>query len=106
MRRNKFGNRKVTVDGVTFDSHGELMRWSELQLLQKAGQIEGLQRQITVPLVVNGTKVCALRPDYAYFQDGKRVYEDFKGFQTRDWQIKWKLAKAIFPNIEWRISGK
>ena len=106
MNRPKYKNRKVTVDGVTFDSHGELMRWSELQLLQKAGQIEGLQRQITVPLVVNGVKVCALRPDFAFFQDGKRVYEDFKGFQTRDWQIKWKLAKAIFPNIEWRISGR
>ncbi|MFN9110249.1 MAG: DUF1064 domain-containing protein [Bacteroidota bacterium] len=102
--RRKFGNKPMTVDGVRFDSHGEYFRWLELQALEREGVIRNLERQITVPLVVNGTKVCALRPDFAYFENGKRVYDDFKGHETRDWRIKWKLAQAIFPNIEWRVS--
>lgn len=103
MKPTKYRARKVTVDGVTFDSKLEASHWGALKLLERAGQIRNLERQLTIPLVVNGTKVCALRPDFAFFQDNRRVYADAKGFETRDFKIKWKLAKALFPNAEWRV---
>ena len=47
---NKYRNRKVTVDGITFDSVKEFSRWKELKLLERAGEIYELKRQ--VPFVV------------------------------------------------------
>jgi len=39
VRRNKFGAKKTTVNGVRFDSKWESVRWQQLELLQKAVQI-------------------------------------------------------------------
>lgn len=44
--RSKYHSRKVVVDGMTFDSRKEYMRWCELSLLAKAGKITNLQRQV------------------------------------------------------------
>ena len=48
----KYGNRKVTTaDGSKFDSQKECQRWYELQLMQKAGLIENLRRQVKFVLI-------------------------------------------------------
>ena len=47
----KYRNKKVTVDGVTYDSKKEYNRWRELCLLQKAGKISGLERQVKFELI-------------------------------------------------------
>ncbi len=106
MKRPKYGNRKTEVDGIVFDSAAEARRWAELKLLERAGEIRNLERQVTVPLAVNGVKICAVRPDFLYFEGQKRIWDDCKGFVTRDWAIKWKLASALFPNVELRINGR
>lgn len=51
MRQNKFGNRKVTVDGETFDSKKEYNRYRELLLLVRAGKIHDLFRQVKYELI-------------------------------------------------------
>lgn len=105
MRRNKFNARKVTMDGITFDSVAESRRWAELKLLEKAGHIDRLERQLRIPLAVNGVKICTLVIDAAYFEGQKRVYEDTKSRMTRKlpvWRLKAKLLKAIYPNVELR----
>ena len=43
--RHKYNNKPVVVDGVRYDSKKEYARWVELLLLQKAGEIECLERQ-------------------------------------------------------------
>ena len=48
---SKYRSRKVTVDGVTYDSVKEYRRWRELCLLQKAGKITGLDRQVKFELI-------------------------------------------------------
>ena len=37
---SKYGNRKVTLDGIQFDSIREAKRWRELKWLEKAGETE------------------------------------------------------------------
>lgn len=44
-QRHKYNNKPVVVDGVRYDSKKEYARWVELLLLQKAGEIESLERQ-------------------------------------------------------------
>lgn len=48
---SKYRSKKVTVDGVTYDSQKEYYRWCELCLLQKAGKITDLERQVKFELI-------------------------------------------------------
>lgn len=48
---NKYRNKKITVDGQTFDSKKEYRIFCQLELLQKAGEIYGLERQVKYQLL-------------------------------------------------------
>lgn len=102
MRTPKFRNRKITVDGITFDSQKEAGRWSELRLLERSGRISNLSRQVRLPLVVNGELVCTFVPDFSYVEDGEELFEDVKSPITRKlpaYRIKVKLLKAITGSV-------
>lgn len=103
-KRSKYGNKRVTVDGVKFDSKAEAARDAELVLLASVGAITGLTRQPRFDLIVNGNKVCAYVGDWRYQEHGQDVVEDRKGVLTPAFKIKWALAKALHPDIEWRLS--
>ena len=97
---NKYHNRQVIVNGMEFDSQKEATRWGELSLLQRAGKIKDLSRQVKYQLVPvqrdEYGKVIEKSVDYiADFQyrdeKGKLVVEDVKGFKTKEYIIKRKL---------------
>lgn len=117
MRRygSKYGNQKITIDNITFDSTGEGLRYKELKLLAKTGQITDLQLQkkfIIVPEIREpdtvgprgGVKKGKLIQSAAYYvadfvyydKNGKLVVEDFKGFKTDLYKLKKKLMKYIY----------
>lgn len=61
-------------------------------------------RQEIVPLMVNGTVVCRMVVDFLVFHnDGSREYVEVKGFKTRDWRLKVKLLKALYPDIKYTV---
>lgn len=114
MRRSKYGNRKTVVDGITFDSKKEANRFRELQLLERAGKITALQRQVKYVLIPTQRefsneiykkgahqghfkpgkvleKECNYIADFAYIQGGAYVVEDTKGVRTEAYKIKRKL---------------
>jgi hypothetical protein len=102
----KYGNKKKEVDGILFDSTREALRYSELMLLIKRGDIGSLEVQkqfILVPSqkLSNGKTERAVKyiADFVYTSDGIQVCEDVKGFKTKDYIIKRKLMKFIY-NIE------
>lgn len=95
---NKYHAKKVTYNGETFDSKKEYRRFCELSLLERAGTITELQRQVKYELLpsqrIDGKVV--ERPvfyvaDFVYRQDGKTVVEDTKGAKTRDYILKRKM---------------
>lgn len=94
----KYGNRKTEVNGILFDSKLEAERWSELCLLEHAGAITGLARQVDYPLVVGGVHICVYRADFVYTQvsSGALVVEDAKGHATESYRLKKRLLKAIY----------
>lgn len=50
--KSKYYNVKTrALDGTVFDSNKEARRWDELSLLQKAGKISNLQRQVPFVLI-------------------------------------------------------
>ena len=96
---SKYRSRKVTTpDGITFDSTKEANRWFELKLLERAGRICHLARQVPYPIVINGVKVCKFVADFTYSENGDAVVEDVKSDFTRKlpvYRLKAKLMKAV-----------
>ena len=93
LRRQKFGNERA--DG--FDSKKERTRYEELELLEKAGEIRNLRRQVRYALVVNGQHICDYIADHVYEEGAVTVVEDTKSIATRKlpvYRIKSKLMKA------------
>lgn len=94
----KYKNKKVTVDGITFDSTKESKRYHELKLLERAGVITQLELQPRLDLVVNGQKIGFYRGDFGYYENGVRKIEDVKSAFTAKlpvFRLKAKLVKAI-----------
>ena len=122
--RSKYGARKTVVDGITFDSKREAERYRALVLLQSAGEITDLKLQVPFELLPaqyagtgetykRGEKAgqqkmkCIERSltyiaDFVYTRtaDGKTVVEDVKGMKTKEYIIKRKLFRWMYPEYE------
>lgn len=118
---NKYGAKKVTdpATGFVFDSQAEFVRWCELRILERAGKITNLDRQVTFELIPmqreKSTEIykagpckglpkpgaiierpCTYVADFVYKDsDGKTVVEDTKGVKTEAYKIKRKLMLWI-----------
>lgn len=107
---NKFGAISTVVDGIRFDSLREARRWSELRLLEKAGEIRNLRRQVAVPLqgrdgplLTRTGRQMRLTVDFVYEDralDWAEVYEDSKGKPTRDYEVRRAVAQAMGYEIK------
>lgn len=93
---SKYGNRRVKLDGHTFDSVREAARYRELSLLVKAGAINDLELQKSYLITVNGKLVCRYVADFVYQSDDGLIVEDVKGFRTPVYKLKKKLMLAAF----------
>lgn len=115
---SKYNNKKITVDGITFDSKKEARRYTELKLLERAGKITNLHRQTKWVLIPaqfetvarygkNGQRIksgrkciereCAYIADFDYRDENfKHIVEDTKGVRTKDYIIKRKLMLHKF----------
>ena len=89
----KYNAKKTVLDGITFASRKEGKRYQELRLLERAGEIQGLQLQTPYVLIPkqNGERACKYIADFVYMEDGKQVVEDVKGKLTPVYIIKRKL---------------
>ena len=102
---HKYRAIQTTVDGIKFPSKAEAKRWGELKLLERAGQISDLKRQIRIPLTVSGKQVCVYVADFTYVENSQYIVEDSKGMITPEFRLKAKLYAAIFGK-DIRLTGK
>lgn len=89
--RNKYGNTRTEVEGVSFDSKREAKRWKELRLLLRTGMLKWLGRQ--VEFILPGGII--YKADFVYIQahtDDLHI-EDSKGVRTPEYKLKAKLMK-------------
>lgn len=102
MRYSKYHSKKVTYQGMSFDSKKERDRYIELSLMEKAGEITELKRQVKFLLMPSqfgieaGKRVCLEREcsyiaDFTYTDKNEKfIVEDTKGFRTPEYIIKRK----------------
>lgn len=113
--KRKYGNKKITAgNGQVFDSKKEYRRYCELTLLERAGEITNLQRQVPYLLIPEqrapstevykkGSRAGQPKPgpvlerkvvyiaDFVYQENGETVVEDTKGLRTKEYVIKRKM---------------
>lgn len=111
----KYGSKKVTLDGIVFDSKKEALRYRELTLLARAGKITGLELQKSFELIPAQREPSTMTKtgkerlgkvieksvkyiaDFVYTDEkGNTVVEDTKGFRTKDYIIKRKLMLYVY----------
>lgn len=108
---SKYLNRKVVNEDGVFDSRKEYKRWCELKLLEQAGRINDLERQVRIEVLPaqrepdtvgkRGGKIkgklierkVSYIADFKYWDSdaGDYVYEDVKGVRTKDYILKRKI---------------
>lgn len=102
---SKYGNQKTEVDGVVYDSKKEAYRAAELELMEKQGEIQNLERQKKYELqpgfILNGHKIRPITyiADFVYEKNGEVVVEDVKGAATRSnpvYKIKKKMMMYVY----------
>lgn len=98
MRKSKYGNKKVVVDGHAFDSKKEARRYGELKILSKGGVISQLALQPKYEFIHDGYKIGTYKADFRYIENGAVVVEDVKSEITRkktDYRLRVKMMKAF-----------
>ena len=107
-KRPKYGNKKIEIDGVKFDSKKEAKRYGYLQLLEVLGEIKDLELQPRFELI-KGVKFSGdarAKPAVRYFADfaytdvltGERIVEDVKSPVTKEkpyYKMKRHMMLAI-----------
>lgn len=104
--RSKYRAQRTTVDGIAFHSAAESRRYSQLKLLEKAGEIRNLELQPRFPLFVETplqhapVQVGVYVADFSY-ETGtdalSTVIEDVKGGPTTAlYRLKKKIVEAQY----------
>ena len=114
-------NEKLDGHGAIvakYDSVKEYKRHKELELLQRAGKISGLESQVRFLLqdgFVDGAgkkhQPSYYQADFVYIENGKKIVEDVKGIDkktgkpqtTATFRLKWKMLQARYPECVCKI---
>ena len=107
---SKYGNEKIIIDNITFDSKKEANRYAYLALLKRAGEIQSFEHHIKYVLQEafensQGVHRAAITytPDFLVTDKEGNVYaEDVKGsraIMTPLFSVKQKLFEKRYPEI-------
>lgn len=95
---SKYHAVKEVVDGITFASKHEASRYRQLKLMEKAKAIQDLKLQVKFPLIKKSPYGREIRyiADFVYYEDGKLVVEDTKGYRTDVYKLKKRLMAELY----------
>lgn len=104
-KRSKYGNVRMILGGLKFDSKEEMEDYIHFKRLERAGEIRDYRRQVTYQLFAHSAagpvELCKYKADHVFFdvkQNRERVC-DSKGVKTKEFRLKEKLMLANH-NIE------
>lgn len=104
-KRNKFNAVACEFNGLRFASKAEMKVYGDYRLLELTGAISELKPQPVLDLP-GGVKY---RADFRHIENGRVVITEVKGgkaTQTQAWRNKWKQAKELYPDYEFRLIEK
>lgn len=103
---NKYHNTKfVDSNGVTWDSKLEFNHSGYLNIMEKAGRIKEVNRQVRIKLGKSDECKVHYVADFTYFdmQRGKWVVCDVKGFETPEFKLKMKWLLDTYTDFLFEV---
>ena len=109
---NKHGNIKtMTSDGLVFDSIKEARRWGQLLLLQKAGEISNLERQVPYELIPaqyecyprHSKTGKALKDGHKLIERSVKYVADFKYTETKTGETVVEDTKGCKQGVAYEL---
>ena len=102
MSYRKYGAKRTTVDGITFDSKAEARRFGVLKNLQKLGKIGDIKVHpefVLAEPVKGKLRAIKYEADFLYYdmEIKQNVIEDVKGFPTAAYRIKKNMFLRMLP---------
>lgn len=99
-KKNKYGAKSQNYGGKWYHSKKEAGYAENLDWLVKSGEVIKWERQVKLDLSVNGVHITNYYIDFKVWKkDGTIEYVEVKGFETPEWQLKWRLLQAIKHEI-------
>lgn len=102
-RRNKYGAKRVKIDGIWFHSAKEGNRYLVLKDMEKCGEIKDLQLQPRYNIVIDGRPVkmkngqaARYTADFQYTKNGELFVEEVKGVVVRDYPLRRAIIEHIY----------
>ena len=117
IKRSKYGNRKVIIEGINFDSEREAKRYLILKDYQNKGDISDLKLQVVYELIpairelktvvlktktiqkeVTIQQAITYRCDFTYVKNEKLIVEDVKispKMLPPEYKLKKKLLRYV-----------
>jgi hypothetical protein len=97
---NKYHAKTQVYNNVSYHSKFEAAYAEALDLRVRGKDIKSWERQVKIPLKVNGMVIANYYIDFVVtHNDGHKEWVECKGFETEVWKMKWKLLEAIFDEI-------
>lgn len=92
--KHKYKAIPTEIDNINFHSKKEAIRYAELELLKKNGEVIFFLMQIPFRLTGGIKYICDFQ---VFWSDGKITFEDVKGYQTPLYKNKKKMVESLYP---------
>lgn len=95
-KKPKYNNVRQEYNGHHYDSKLEAKYAQELDFRIDAGEVKEWERQVKLPLTMNGIHLCNYYIDFKVtMTDGSIEYVEVKGKETQLWRLKWKILLSL-----------
>lgn len=102
--KNKFNAKKITIDGVVFDSQKEGRYYQRLKLLKMARDTNNRPKEIIFQprydIIVNNIKIGFYKADFKVIYPNRTEIIDVKGLRKGSayqlFRLKKKLVEALY----------
>lgn len=101
--KSKYNSKKITVDGIKFDSHAEANYYCNLKILLRMGEITGFCRQARFIITEgkNGENGTEYVTDFVvFYPNGTYRIIDVKGVKTEVFKLKVKSFREKYPKLK------
>ncbi|WP_443660668.1 DUF1064 domain-containing protein [Clostridium algidicarnis] len=107
MKKSKYGAKKITIDGITFDSKDEARYYEYLKKLKIEGKIINFELQPKYELQPGFKKMSktyraiTYSPDFLiYHLDDTEELIDVKGMSTQQGEMRKKMFDYKYPHLK------
>ena len=103
-KKPRYRNEPITVDGEKFASKKQYARWCQLKMLEQAGKVSNLRREVPFELAPGVTLSGKRKPSVRYYadavyeEDGAKVVEDTKSDITRRDPV-YRIKKHLMMSV-------